>query len=241
VGSVANGGFATAMGVGSIANGAFATAMGMGSVANGATATAIGQDSLAQGDATTALGQGSRATGPGSTALGAGADTRGFANSTAIGAGATNTAANQMMFGTASTIYAAPGITSAASRAAQSGPTQFVTSDASGNLATSNFGPQDIAGLKQDMTGLKQDVTGLKQDMLKSFEGTAIAIALSGSALPSDKRFAISTNWGNFRGQNAMSFAGQMRLNEAIVVNAGIAAGLQHSGIGSRVGATLAW
>src|SRR5262249_14061272 len=159
--------------------------------------------------------------------VGGAANRAGFGGSTAVGAGATKTAGNQMMFGTASTTYAAPGITSAASRAAQSGPTQFVTSDASGNLATSNFGPQDIAVLKQDM--------------VKAFEGTAVAIALGGTALPSDKRFAISTNWGNFRGQNAMSFAGQMRLNEAIVVNAGIAAGLQHSGIGSRVGATLAW
>jgi len=201
--------------------------MGQGSIADGATATAIGQDARAIGSDTTALGQGSRATGPGSTALGAGANTAGFAGSTAIGAGATNTAANQMMFGTASTTYTAPGITSAASRAAQSGPTQFVTSDASGNLATSNFGPQDIAVLKQDV--------------VRAFEGTAIAIALGGSALPSDKKFAISSNWGNFRGQNALSFAGQLRLNEVMVVNAGIAAGLQHSGIGTRVGATFAW
>src|SRR5262249_542446 len=101
--------------------------------------------------------------------------------------------------------------------------------------------PQDITGLKQDITGLKQDITGLKQDMVRSFEGTAVAIALGGSALPSDKKFAISTNWGNFRGQNAMSLATQMRLNEVIVLNAGVAAGLQHGGIGSRAGATLAW
>ena len=39
--------------------------------------------------------------------------------------------------------------------------------------------------------------------MKQAFEGTAIAIAMGGSALPSDKKFAISTNWGTFRGQNA--------------------------------------
>jgi hypothetical protein len=45
-----------------------------------------------------------------------------------------------------------------------------------------------------------------------SEQGTAVAIAMSGSALPSDKRFAITTNWGNFRGTNAMSFIAQARI-----------------------------
>jgi len=29
----------------------------------------------------------------------------------------------------------------------------------------------------------------------QAFEGTAIAIAMGGSALPDNKRFAITTNW----------------------------------------------
>ena len=43
-----------------------------------------------------------------------------------------------MVFGTASNTYTAPGITSSASKAAQSGPTQIVTADAGGNLATTD-------------------------------------------------------------------------------------------------------
>ena len=46
---------------------------------------------------------------------------------TAFGNGATTTRDNQQMLGTASNTYTAPGITSAASRAAQTGTTQIVT------------------------------------------------------------------------------------------------------------------
>ena len=48
---------------------------------------------------------------------------------------------------------------------------------------------------------------------------------MGGGALPTDKKFAISTNWGTFRGENAMSVTGQMRLSENVVVNGGVAAG----------------
>jgi YadA-like membrane anchor domain len=50
-----------------------------------------------------------------------------------------------------------------------------------------------------------------------------------------------STNWGNFRGTNAMSFIAQARVSDNIVANAAIAAGFQYGGVGTRVGATFAW
>jgi len=133
-----------------------------------------------------------------------------------------------------SNTYRMAGITSAASLAAQSGPTSLVTTDAAGNLAAAGFSGQDI-------TVLQSNVAMLQTQMPQAFEGTAIAIAMGGSALPSDKRFAISTNWGTFRGQNAMSLGAQMRLSDYVVVNGGVAAGFAHAGVGGRVGLTLAW
>jgi trimeric autotransporter adhesin len=224
---------ATAMGHNSDANGTFATATGQDSIANGATASAYGQGSNATGDATTAIGQASQATATGATALGTGA-TAAFTNSTAIGNGATTTAANQVSIGTASNTYRMSGITSAASRAAQSGPTSLVTTDANGNLAAAGFSGQDISLLQSN-------VATLQTQMRQSFEGTAIAIAMGGSALPSDKKFAISTNWGTFRGQNAMSLGAQMRLSEYVVVNSGVAAGFAQGGVGGRAGVIFAW
>jgi hypothetical protein len=139
-----------------------------------------------------------------------------------------------MSFGTTSNTYRMSGIASAASLAAQSGPTSFVTSDAAGNLAVAGFSPQDIATLQSS-------VGTLQSQMRQAFEGTAIAIAMGGSALPSDKKFAVSTNFGNFRGESAISLGAQMRLTEYAVANFGIASGLQQHGTGTRAGLTFAW
>ena len=67
-----------------------------------------------------------------------------------------------MAFGTATNTYTAGGITSAASLAAQTGPTQFVTSDANGNLATT-----DIASTPA--------FQNLRTDLDDSLEGIAMA------------------------------------------------------------------
>jgi hypothetical protein len=133
------------------------------------------------------------------------------------------------------------GIASAASLAAQSGPTSIVTTDANGNLAAAAFSAADISGLQNNVSVLQGNVATLQTQMRQGFEGTAIAIAMGGSALPSDKRFAISTNWGTFRGENAMSFNAQMRLSEYVVVNGGVGAGFAQGGIGGRAGVTVAW
>src|SRR5262249_51153003 len=93
----------------------------------------------------TATGLNATAVGPGTSAT--------FANSSAIGTGATATAPNQMAFGTASNTYVAPGITSAGSKAAQSGPLEIVTSDAGGHLAThtaAGVGAGIFDGYKRD-------------------------------------------------------------------------------------------
>lgn len=187
-----------------------------------------------------AFGQGATVSGANGTALGTGA-VAAFAGSTAIGAGAVTTAPNQMMFGTASNTYVAPGITSAASLAAQSGPTTFVTSDASGHLAVSNFGPQTITNLSNNVASLNQSVASLQNAVQRGFEGTAIAIAMGGTALPWDRNFAFTVNWGTFEGQNAAGFLAQWRLHPNVVLNAGVGAGFQRSGVGGRAGLTFAW
>jgi hypothetical protein len=138
-----------------------------------------------------------------------------------------------------------PGITSAASLAAQSGPISFVTSDANGNLATSSLNVPNIAGLSANVAALQQNVAALNENLQhglnQAYEGTAVAIALSGSALPDTKRFAVTTNWGNFRGTNAMSLIAQARISENVVANAAFAGGFQYGGIGTRAGLTFAW
>ena len=133
------------------------------------------------------------------------------------------------------------GITSAASLAAQSGTTRVVTADANGNLATASFSPQDISGLQTNVSVLQGNVATLQTQMKQAFEGTAMAIAMGGGFLPNDKKFAISTNWGTFRGQNAASAVAHFRVTENVVLNGGVAMGFAQGGVGGRAGVTFAW
>jgi hypothetical protein len=264
-GSTANGATASAFGQGSVANGNATTALGQGSTAGATGATAVGQGATASGTNSVAVGVNAAATGANAIAIGAGATATGsvavgtgasaanggaafgdgasatFANSSAFGPGAVSMRANQMMFGTASQTYTMPGLTSAASLAAQSGPTRFVTTDLNGNLAATGFGPQDIAGLSANVSSLNQSVADLQHGLQRSYEGTAIAIALGGAALPSDKRYAVSVNWGTFRGQNGAGVSALLRLNSNAVFNAGVGAGFAQGGVGGRAGLTFAW
>src|SRR3954454_6978959 len=173
-------------------------------------------------------------------AIGAGAQAT-FANSTAIGAGASASAPNQIALGSASNTYQVAGVASAASLAAQSGPISFVTTDAAGHLASANLAVPDISGLQSNVAALQSSVGALQMQMKQAFEGAAVAIAMGGAALPSDKKFAISTNYGNFRGQSAMSFGAQLRLATNVVANVAVASGFQQGGIGSRAGVMIAW
>lgn len=153
----------TALGINAQAHGDAATALGANASAGSIAAIAVGQNSVASATGSVSVGQGANATaqesvavgfaargfanyavaigsvatanGNQSIAIGANANA-GFASSTALGAGAQATVANQMMFGTASNILAAPGLVSAASKAAQKGKVLMVTIDSNGNLAT---------------------------------------------------------------------------------------------------------
>jgi hypothetical protein len=159
-----------------------------------------------------------------------------------------STASNQVTLGTSATTLVVPGVTSAASAAAQSGTTRFISTDAQGHAAASPYGPQDIAslsasvgGMAQSVAGLQQSVNAVQQDIPRAYEGTAIAIALGAAALPDNKRYAITANVGTFRGQSAFGGSAQLRVSDNLVLNAGIGAGFSEGGVGARIGATWAW
>ncbi len=152
---------------------------------------------------------------------------------------------NQVALGTTTNTYTLAGITSAASLAAQTGPVSFVTSDAGGNLATlssaSIASVASVAALDGRVTNLETNVRTLNFDVRKAFEGAAVAIAMGGAALPDNKKFAISANWGNFSGENAFGGMAQMRITNNFVANAAIGAGFARGGVGGRIGGTFAW
>jgi trimeric autotransporter adhesin len=228
-----------------------ATAIGMNAFATGNQATAVGGTNGGSGFATQATGDNSSALGTGAAAAGVSSTAIGdrssafFDNSTAIGAGAVTTRTNQQSFGTATNTYTMAGVTSAASLAAQTGPVSFVTTDTAGNLAalsmSSIASASSVAALDGRVTNLESNVRTLNYDVRKAFEGAAVAIAMGGAALPDNKKFAISANWGTFSGENAFGGMAQMRISNNFVANAAVGTGFTRGGVGGRVGGTFAW
>ena len=228
------------------ATGTNAIAIGTGAVATGSVAVGAGA-SAANGGA--AFGDAAIATGTNATAVGPGASAT-FANSSAIGTGASTTAANQMALGTASNTYRMPGITSAASLAAQSGPTSFVTTDANGNLAATSLSVPNISNLTANVAALQQGFNTLQYDLQqglhKANTGTAIALALGGMAnLQPGRRFALSGGWGNFQGNNALGVGATALVYDsksyAVVANAGVGFGVDTNVVGTRGVVSLQW
>ena len=111
------------------------TAFGYNANAGDANATALGHDSRATSVAALAVGNIANAYGGEATAaIGYGAQAY-HTNAFALGAAARAGRANLMVLGTSASTYTLPGVASAASRTAQFGAVQLLTTDAAGNLA----------------------------------------------------------------------------------------------------------
>jgi hypothetical protein len=131
------------MGSGNIVVGANSSAFGTGNVVNGAGSYAIRDPNTITGNNSFALGN-NTITADNAVAIGSG-NTLAQNNTVAIGQGVTTSRADQVAIGTAANTYTLPGLASAASLAAQVGPTNFITTDANGNLAASPFGTGSFA------------------------------------------------------------------------------------------------
>ncbi|MCJ2143034.1 hypothetical protein [Methylobacterium sp. E-066] len=276
-GPIATGGDALAVGYGSSASGSASTAVGTGAAAantgsvaigyaasaQGLGGTAVGTASAASGAGSTALGFVAGATGTGSTAIGAAASAAGNnsvalgngaaanqANTIAIGANVKTTQANQVAIGNAANTYTLAGIASQASAAAQSGATNFVTTDAAGNLAASAYGPSTIAGLGNRIDSVQSQVNNLeaKTDTMQRYavqtrkearQGVAMAIAMATAPMPSAPgKTTWATNGATYRGEWAGGVAVAHRLPTCCVPIA-ITAGVAYAGdsnLGVRAG-----
>ena len=268
----ANGAGATAIGDGASAVGGGTTAVGQASASNAANATVLGQSAsatvngvggVAIGQAATvdaagavAIGQNATASGTGAIAFGQNASAAGntsiaigqnasapFANSIAIGQGVATARNDQVAIGSTSNTYTLAGITSAASRAAQSGSLELVTTDANGNLATD--GGQFITILN-NLTAISANNAQIelnRQAIQRNTEGVAMAFALSGleSVLPNERNYALGAQWGYFGGQNAAAVGGTVRLKDDVFFSGGMGIGLGKGQVGGRAGISAAW
>ena len=192
-------------------------------------------------DGAVAVGVNAGATASGSIAIGRSA-TANQPNSVAIGSNVSTTRTDQVVIGNTNNPYPRTGVASPASRAAQSGPTQFVTTDAAGNLGTSTYGPASIAALDNRVGSLETNVARLQRDMRGAYQGTAIALALTGAVLPADKNFAVSANFGAYHGETGFGASGVARVSDNVFVSGGIGVGTSgQANVAGRGGVTVAW
>lgn len=253
---------ATAIGYGAKATADPTTAVGYKALASGNEASSFGGFASATADNATALGRSANASGAGATAAGANATAQGTDsvavgraaqatqdNAVAIGAGTATTRANQVAVGTSRQTYTLAGLPSAESTAVQSGPTNFVTTDAAGNLAASAYGPASLDALSSRIGTIEGNVAGLQaatmrlqRDMRTAFQGTAIALSLAGAVLPEGKTYAVSANFGAFHGESAFGATGTARISDNLFASAGIGVATSgRSNVGARGGVTMAW
>lgn len=239
------------------ASGAFATATGDGSVniAYGSNAIArgdngqniaFGYQANAQGDGTSNLAIGAQSVAASnSVAVGTSANAS-FANSAAFGNGATTTRANQQVFGTTANTYTIGGVTSAASKAAQSGPTQLVTSDTNGNLATTTLAglglasSADVAGMNAQLGTMNLRLNAIDNrlnDQMQEYRG-GIALAMASARLSFDTRpgkISVSGGYGNFKGASGMAVGVGYALSTDMRVNAAFTAA-ERGDVGASIG-----
>jgi autotransporter adhesin len=198
--------------------------------ASGTNSVALGANSVASGAASTAVGQGATAAGAFSVALGQGASAP-FANSVAIGQGVATTRLNQVMLGNVSNTYTLAGITSAASRAAQSGQVQFVTADANGNLATTNLPAGfDPTSLQNSISSLETQVGGLtalvRRDANRASGGIAEAAAIGGAAIPSQGKSYVGASAATYNGHGGLAASFMHHVDgTGLILSAGFALG----------------
>jgi hypothetical protein len=221
---------------GNVATGIQANASGMGS-----GNIAIGPLANASGDFTNNVAIGRESTASNNSVAVGGSASATFSNSAAFGNGATATRANQQVFGTATNTYTMAGIASAASKAAQSGPTQLVTSDANGNLATTTLADLGLASTG-DINAINARLDDLDRRASKAFTGVAMAFAMAGvpTLLPNEK-FAATINYGAFQGAHGFAINTAARLTDNMQLTAGFGYGANERIAGGRVGMRVGW
>ncbi len=89
---------------------------------------------------------------------------------------------------------------------------------------------------------LSNRINGAFDAIDQNTQGIAIAIAMGGLALPSDKNFALSANVGFYDSKHAIAAQAAVRLSEHLTLNGGIGVGMDSTRkVGGRIGITAAW
>jgi len=217
-----------AMGSQSSSRGEGAIAIGGSSSANGTGALAFGYNSTAEGTNAIAIGAGARATASGAIA---------------IGPNAIADEVDLIALGSAINRVRAPGIASAASRAAQEGALSLVTTDEFGNLATSTLDISQLGALDGRLNLLNTRTTALEQavayNQRQANGGIAAAMAMSGTMIVPDSDWSMSFNLSTYNGAQGFSTSIVGKVTDRIYVSGAISGSTVENTTGGRVGVAI--
>jgi trimeric autotransporter adhesin len=222
--------------------------------ANSANSSAYGSDVAIGANSANSLAVGHNtsvgAFAPGAVAMG----------TDSAGNGAVASLPNQYVMGTANHTYTAPGITSATSKARQSGPLEVVTSDANGNLATDggqifatlddhetriSKNSSDISKNRADIRRNRNQINQLSNRVDENQEGVAVAMSVHGPDLVTNESFGVSMQWAGFESGNAIGggVTGVVYRDETyrFALTGGVGVGLDEGTVGGRAGGQLTW
>lgn len=224
--------------------------------------TAVGNSTTAGQDAT-AIGSSAQASGTNSVALGANS-VAGTANTVSVGSAGSERTITNVAAGTvtsSSTDAVNGGQLFAVQTTAATASTNAATALSTANSALSTVTTLQSANTSQaSAISAIQALDTLQQGRLSALEagqtamgaqivtnnrqanaGIAASMALGGTIIPQDAKFAMSFNLATYRGEQGFSGSAVVRANDHVYVNAGFAASTQKGSTGGRVGVTFAW
>jgi autotransporter adhesin len=205
------------------ASAAGSSIVGSGNMVNATNALVMANTATVTGASAIAIGNTVSVAGANAVAVGNNTSAN-FANSAAFGNGAVAIRANQQVFGTAGNTHTMAGITSAASKAAQTGPTQLVTSDAGGNLATTTLAGLGLASsgdINAINTQLASLQTQISDNQREARAGTALALAAA--QLNYDMRpgkVSVAAALGFYKGASGLAAGLGYAVTDRLRVNA---------------------
>lgn len=269
-GPSATGTGAVALGIGQTANGNGAVAIGDPNTATGTGAVAIGADNTASGNGAVAIGNANTANGNGAVAIGNGANAS-HTNAVAVGSGAGTSRANQVKLGgtgssvtvgdIAASTAAQSGLTDVATvdgsgtigrdttiRPAIASLQTTVASQATTISAIQTLDAQQTSRLttleagQVSLSGRIDSLNGKVDSNYRSNNGgIAAAMAMGGTVMPADAKFAMSFNLSTYRGEQGFSASAVVRASNHIYFQGGFAGSSVKGSTGGRVGMTFAW
>jgi autotransporter adhesin len=96
-----------------------------------------------------------------------------------------------------------------------------------------------VANFTTAMGQINQNLHMIAQ---RSDQGIAMSLAMAGVAdLQTDEHFAVSANWGTFRGQNSAAFGVAYRVADHVSVSGGLVGSLNGGSLGGRAGIRFGW